>query len=292
MYHLTVIKLPSPPTLKHTITPDSDIRHVACLTVLSGRLFVLYWPNQHQIDVYDLETELRRQPSISINDMSGNTTGLASCVTNTAVYVSDTDGRKIYKIQLKRGDYQVSDWPVAGEPRRLSVNTDCNLLVACCDRINEYTTGGRLEKSILLNWLGGSQLLHAIQLTKSQFIVSLADDVVEVDNEGQLVVSYKKTGLLDSTSKAFFNRPVLAIDETNKCIFVADCGNDRIVLVNRSLKRGLEFDLASTVIKSLSTVYYDASCGRLFVGEGELVDIAGNNRVLVFDNVSNVADRF
>jgi DNA-binding beta-propeller fold protein YncE len=60
-------------------------------------------------------------------------------------------------------------------------------------------------------------------------------DVVEVDTKGRVVVSY--TNQLKSTTQHKFNVPRhLSVDKNNEFILVADTGNNRIVILNRSLK--------------------------------------------------------
>jgi 6-phosphogluconolactonase (cycloisomerase 2 family) len=67
-------------------------------------------------------------------------------------------------------------------------------------------------------------------------VTSLSYDVVEVDTKRrQVVVSY--TNQLKSTTQHKFSWPRhLSVDKNNEFILVADTGNNRIVILNRSLK--------------------------------------------------------
>jgi hypothetical protein len=115
-------------------------------------------------------------------------------------------------------------------------------------------------------------------------------DVVEVDVNGRAVVSY--TNQLQSTTRQKFSWPRhLAVDENNEYIFVADYDNNRIVILSRSrsLHCARELDVMSVYggLQSPSSLHFDESQGRLFVGE-----LIGQRRVLVFDGVREIAPSF
>jgi hypothetical protein len=161
------------PTLTQVISDDG--RSVVDVTSIDSRLFVLHSPSQQQIQVYDTKT-FKQQPALQVKHLSDDTSwcGLTSCGTNNCVYVSDTGKNTVYKVELS-GNNQVFSWRVDGEPYGLSINTACNLLVACClaYKIVEYTTSGSLVREICLK-SNDVQLwpLHAIQLTSDLFVVS------------------------------------------------------------------------------------------------------------------------
>jgi 6-phosphogluconolactonase (cycloisomerase 2 family) len=182
-------------------------------------------------------------------------------------------------------------------PCGLSINCACNLIVACYSdsKIQEYnTTSGSLVREISLK-LNDVVLrpFHAIQLlSNDQFVVSCCNvtsqpwsyDVVEVDTKRrQVVVSY--TNQLKSTTQHEFSWPRhLSVDKNNEFILVADTDNNRIVILNRSLKcDARELNVMMSVDGGLqrpSCLYFNSSQNRLFVGEW-----SGQCRVLVFDNV-------
>jgi DNA-binding beta-propeller fold protein YncE len=242
---------------------------------------------------------LKERQSIKLIGLSDDTSrsGLTSCVTNSRLYVSDWDRDAVYKVELSgiSANNEVSKWNVGRGPCGLSINTACYLIVACSvDRkIQEYnTTSGSLVREVSLD-LNDIKLrpLHAIQLTADQFVVSCrkvtdseSHDVVEVDTKRcQVVVSY--TNQLKSTPQDKFNDPRhLSVDKNNEFILVADTDNNRIVILNRSLKcdaRGLNGMMSvDGGLQWPSCLYFNCSQNRLFVGEFE-----GQCRVLVFDNV-------
>ena len=218
---------------------------------------------------------------------------------NVSDYYDDT----VYKVQLTV-DNKISKWSVGGGPRGLSINTACNLLVACYDdkKIQEYTTSGSLVREICLKSNDGKSLSprHVIQLTSGQFVVSCCevtygvDDVVELDANGQVLVSYRNQ--LQSTTKQNFSYPRhLAVDKNNEFILVADNCNNRIVILSRSLNcRAREFNVMSVDggLQYPRCLHFNESQGRLFVGEGSDLSGGGQRRVLVFDNVINIANSF
>lgn len=278
--------------LTHVI---SDRGEVTAVTSTESLLFVLRNPSQRRIQVYDATT-LKQQRSLQIKDLSNRTLcnyasvscGLTSCVTNDCVYVSDYRKDTIHKVELS-GDNEVFSWHVDGSPAGLSLNTACNLLVACyrATKIQEYTTRGSLVREICLKSNDGElRPLHAIHSTDDQFVVSCWNethrmhDVTEVDAEGRVVVSY--TNQLQSTTRHKFKDPrYLSVARNNEIILVADMLDNRIVILNRLLnccERELNV-MSVGGLQSPSCLHFDAEQNRLFVGEGPF----SQYRVLVFE---------
>jgi hypothetical protein len=106
--------------------------------------------------------------------------------------------------------------------------------------------------------------------------------MVELDTKGRVVVSY--TNQLQSTTQHKFNwQRRLSVDNNNEFILVADCHNNRIVILNRSLNcctRELNVMSVDGGLTQPSCLYFDTSQNRLIVG-----DWSGQSRVLMFDNV-------
>jgi hypothetical protein len=134
---------------------SDDDRQVRDVTSIDSRLFVLRCPSQQQIQVYDTKT-FKQQRALQVKLLSHDSSGLTSCVTNNCVYVSDpgplfSDKNTVYKVELSRNN-QVFSWCVDSWPQGLSINTACNLLVACfeANKIVEYTTSGSLVREICL----------------------------------------------------------------------------------------------------------------------------------------------
>jgi hypothetical protein len=281
----------SMPTLTHVFSDDD--RRVVDVTSIDSRLFVLRWPSQQHIAVYDAK-KFKQQRALQVKHLSDNTSlcGLTSCVTNNCVYVSDWDKSTVYKVALSGWFNQVFSWHVDGRPQGLSINAACNLLVTCLDsnKILEYTKSGSLVRAIRLK-SNDVELhpFHAIQLTSDQFLISCGDatsnvhDVVEVDPKGRVLVSY--TNQLQSTTQHNFNLPThVSFDKNNDFILVADMLNNRIVILNRTLNCcACELNVKSVDggLHGPSCLHFDTSQNRLFVGEW-----SGQCRVLMFDNVT------
>lgn len=290
----------STPALIHVINDDrrrafgllASSRHVVDVTSLDCRLFALRNPSRQQIEVYDTKT-FKQQGALQVKDLSDDTpsSGLTSCVTNNCVYVSDFYKHTVYKVELS-GSNKVHSWRVDSYPNGLSINRACNLLVACylAYKIQEYTANGSLVREIcILSNNVEFRPYHAIQLTSEQLVISGVnvtngeEDVVEVDTMGRVVVTY--TNQLKSTTQNKFSCPRrLSVDGSNECIFVTDCNNDRIVLLNRSLNccsRELNVMSVEGGLQVPSCLNFDSAQNRLFVGESKS---RGQSRVLVFDN--------
>lgn len=283
----------STPTLKHTIKDDGC--QVVDVTSTGNHLFVLREPSRQQIHVYETRT-LTKQQTIHVKGLSNNTqdSGLASDATNNCihVYVSDPSKDTVYKIDLS-DDRKVFSWRVGSQPCGLSINSSGNLIVACgvANKLQEYTTSGSLVREIrLVSNDVELRPCHAIQLTSGQFAVGCWNgklrpdavyDVIEVDKEGQVVVRY--TNQFQSTNQQFNLPRRLAVDRNNEYILVADCGNDRIVVLDRSLIF-CACDLKQTSddleLQKPSAIFLDETNNRLIVAES-----IGKCRVLVFDKV-------
>jgi NHL repeat len=266
------------------------------MTSIDSRLFVLHSPNEQQIQVYDTKT-FTQQQTLQVKGLGDDTSGsgLIACVTNKCLYVSDWSKYTVFKVELT-GKNKLSSWQVDRRPYGLSLNTICNLLVAChgANKIQEYTTCGLLVREICLR-VNDCDLYpyHAIQLASGQFVVGCSNgkwppdtvyDVVEVDTKGRVVLSYNYQ--LESTSQPKFNWPRrLSVVENNRHIIVTDCWNQRILILNRSMNccaRELDVSSVDGGLQRPTCLHFDESQNRLFVGESKLFSQC---RVLVFDNV-------
>lgn len=281
------------PQLISAVQPDNSElrRRILSVTSVDNRMFILCDPSKERIESYDtMSCQLLEKLNVAgLRDSGFN--GIKSCAANGCLYVNDYREDTIYRVSLA-DDRAVQTWQVDSRPSALSVNSDCNLLVTCelTDKIQEYTTNGTLVREVSVR-LNDTRLSpwHSIQLPGDRYAVAVrnesspgsatADDVVEVDSEGQVVVSYRQ--LLQSTSERLFKFPLhLAVDEKNDNIFVADCYNHRVVVFNRPSYCASEFR-ASFKEHRLSrplSLSFDKTNGRLYVGE-----YVKGGRVLVFD---------
>ena len=251
---------------------------VVDLTSFGDCLFVLLMPSQEEVKVYDIESFEEREP-IHVNGLKDGS-GLTSCIKNMCLYVSDNaeEHNAVHKIELTN-DNRIVSWTVGSRPSGLSINISCHLIVACNNNlaIQEYKPDGTFVREISLR----AKPIHAIQLTSGYFVVSCGwsnDDVVKVDSEGEVVVSYSHTIKSASPSLFSYQRRLIA-DEKHDCILVADCYHNRIVIISL-LKDSRVFKYGE--FAQPSCLYCDESRNLLVVG-----DLKG--RIFIFNSEKFIA---
>jgi len=274
---------------------------VAAVTSLGDDVFVAR-KESGRVEIYDARTftlrghfqfpkvTLALQISFTFHSNQINDdmlTGLAACPDNKCLYASCNHYDTVYRVELS-GSNAVNEWTVASCPRGLSVNSEHNLIVACCDanKLQEYTTHGSLVREICLQ-AGVTSPWHAIQLSTGDYVVSqrTSSGVVSVVGvDGQVVRSYGRSQTSDvGRMKCPTSLAVTMYDD----ILVADEGNNRILLINSSLGSIRELSLPGggrILIQEPRGLCLDESRGRLYVGE-----YGGEHRVLVFDGVTIVS---
>lgn len=274
-----------PAVLARVIAADGD-RRVTGLTLIRDRLFVLRWPNQQHIDVYDSATLAVQQAAIEVTGLSNcRRNCLSSDAHNNRLYVSDGYQNSVYKLQLSAAaDYTMTTkWKVDGRPRSLSVNRLNNVLVLCycryANKIQEYTSNGRLVRDIELDKTQVNFAISAVQLNSGHFVCSFhgpEHGVSVVDTNGRV--------LRHCTSTKFFWPRQLAVIDKKDTVLVADCDNDRIVMLDSSLSCSRDVPVPpGGGFQGPWCLFLDEPRGRLYVGEW------GGKRVIVVDNfnVSN-----
>jgi hypothetical protein len=279
------------PQLTYAVVRRGVDDQVVGVTVNNCRLFVLRYPNHQQIEVYDTTT-FKFQETMNIDGLSNDwSNGLTACVSNNCIYMNDYPQCTIHKVTLAADSRpEVIHWVVDDEPIGVSLNAERNLLIMlhAQTRLLEYSPNGSLVREIRLQ-LNDDKLFpfHAIQLTRDRFVVCLcerdishtmAEDVVEMNSEGLIIVVYKDQ--LQSTTRRHFDRPRhLAVDSRKDRIFVADRYNDRIVILSRSQNRAREFDASSYCSDLRPKCLHLDDCRqtpRLYVGDD-------HGHVFVFD---------
>jgi DNA-binding beta-propeller fold protein YncE len=288
----------STPILRFEVQAGRTDDAVVGLASMNNRLYILRLPCPQQIDVYDISSGTK-QDTLHVEELDEiGVIGFTCCETYNCLYYSCNRKNTVYKIELANNN-KVTSWAVGNWPEELSVNADRHLLVACFNAcmIQEFTTHGELVRVVSLR-SGDNKFhpFHAVQLTSGRLVVSgcYGDrpreyDVVEVDCEGRVDISYTDT--LTSTTKQKFMYPSqVLVDQKEENILVADCDNNRIVTLNRSKKvPAREFNAPSVeggLVKPWS-ICYDEAHNRLHVGEANWRNYS---RVFVFDNVINIAN--
>jgi len=190
----------------------------------------------------------------------------------------------VYRIDVRNSS--CSKWSVSGRPYGLSVTRkNNNVLVTLCSAkiIAEHTTDGQLIREIKLD-KSVDYVLHSVQLSSGQFVVchgSSQHRVCVVNEAGRVVKSYG--GQYGSDVGQLYCPVCLSVDSRDN-VLVADCINNRLVLLSVELKHlatVTEFSTAALsdlaeVSQSRDTgyqlsgplrVHVDEQNARLFVGD-------------------------
>ena len=182
------------------------------------------------------------------------------------LYVSGSEDKLIHRIQLT-GEIK-SSWTVDGTWLKLSMTKNGNVIVASGKpaKILEYTSNGTFVREIVVDridkYLVGLQ--HAIQLEGDKFLVCHTEKthhrVCIIDNTGTVIKCY---GGNEGSGMGQLNEPVYLAIGRNGSILVADCGNNRIVQLNKSLEYMKKF----TGFKLPIRLRLNSELGRLYVNE-------------------------
>ena len=251
------------------------------LTSVDHELFILLDRDDYQVAVYSIDDyQLLRHLNMLRIKPVGGLNGIASCVQHKCIYMPDDrsscvrryDLRSTFSATMKRiVGSPVSKWPVRGKPYGLSVTPSCNLLVTCqgepAKLVELSADRGRrvceiaLQSDIVYPW-------HSVQLTTGEFVVCHGYSsigfhrVCVVGDDGKVTHSYggrngSDVGQLDCPCH-------VAVDEDSQFIFVADYGNNRVVLLTPTL----EFVRYITErLLGPYRLYFHQSTRRLFVGQ-------------------------
>jgi len=201
-----------------------------------------------------------------------------SCDVINCLFVNDR--YRVYKVDLSTDNvinWRVDGWPISG----LSVNDACNVIVTCHDgnEIREYKPDGQLIHTIKLQESQVTWPLHAVQLAGSQLVVSHqgpANGVTLIDKQGQVTETYR-----NSKSTQLLNCPRCVSVTKNGSVLLVDCYNNRIVVLDASLKNAR--DLILPIDSGLNRpycFYFNESLCQLYVGETR------GKRVIICDNIS------
>jgi len=234
-----------------------------------------------KVDLYDAETFTlqRRLPVPGL----GRSYGLAACASNKCLYASDFCSDDVNRVDLL-GSNEVTKWSVGSRPAGLMVNSDKTVLVVIESerKLKQFTTHGRQLRTIQLQ-LRIELPRQAIQLTSGQFVISHMGDtqhrVCLVDDKEALVRSFGGT---PGSGLTKMNAPAgLARDEHGN-ILVADQDNNRLLVLDPALTSAREMTVSvDGGLKEPSSLWYDKSRGRLYVGERD------RKRVIIVDHLKD-----
>ena len=269
---------PSAPTVTHVIPGGAGVRGV---TSLGDDVFVVRHDRSQQVEVYD-DVTFTLQRRLSVPGL-GPSYGLAACASNKCLYASDYDNDCIHRVKLT-GSKAVMKWSVGQGPMGLTVNSAKNVVVVIQGerKLKEFTTHGTLLQTIQLQ--PNIEIpIGVAELTSGKFVISHIGRhhrVCLLDVQGAVVGSYGGAQGSDLTK---MNLPVcLAVDEHGN-ILVADENNNRLLVLDRSLTSAHEMSMSvDGGLKGPSSLWYDKSRGRLYVGEWR-----GRRRVIIIDHLTD-----
>jgi len=256
-----------------TITSNEEVRGV---TSLDNKLFVLRNAQRDQVDVYEKYDDYYGNPVEYYSVPGDHVWDITHNVGFGTVCISDYREREVYEVSLTDASL-VDTLRVDNELRGLSV-CNYNILVTCRHPsalvaldCRDLTINKKilLDETIDLPW-------HAVQLSTGNFAVchgsgtNMEHRVCTVDRSGRIIRSF---GSGSGSDKFQLNVPChLAVDE-NDFIFVADCLNERVVLLTPKL------NFVDYVIENMDSrpqrLYLDRNSKDLYVGKrnGDVVVI-------------------
>ena len=256
---------------------------MAASAILDDQLYITHSGVAEVVSVYDT-TSFQLLLQLTVPGLSAYPWGLATCSFSKHLYVSDYFNNCVYRVHLsettaiKHVTSQVTQWKVASHPRGLSVNSARNVLVAFWElkKVQEYTSTGTLVREISTN----REVWQAVELKSGILAIGqYQQGISTVSLDGQVINSYQ--------IQSRFDHRCMTVS-TCGCILIADAGNHSIHVVNPSLTDSRLLPLpVEPVIQDSWGLSLDQSRGRLYVGE-----CSGQNRILVFDNLTNVVAMF
>jgi len=239
---------------------------VVAVTSVDDELFVLLDArDNNQVCVYSINDYKQRRYLNVPQYKTDLASDMTSCVRHKCLYMSDPDNSCIHRYELASS--ATSKWSVPGKPFGLSVTPSGNLLVTCWGPnkpVELSVDSGESVREIALQ----SDIecpYHSVQLTTGPFVVCHSDDlhrVCVVGDDGKVTRSYG--GQYGSVVGQLKYPRHLAVDKDSQFIFVADTGNNRVLLLSPTL------EFVRYVIDGLSgphRLYVHQSTRRLFVGQ-------------------------
>jgi len=245
---------------------------VVGVTLVNDELFVLLERDVDQVAVYSINDYRRLRHLTMFEYRPDNHSDISSTSCKPySLYMSDFGNSCIRRYNL--ASFVPSKWPVRGRPRGLSITPSGNLLVAVEDGFHDgklvemRSDSGECVSEVALQsdiqWPR-----HAVQLAIGKFVVChgvigrFNSRVCVVGDDGKLERSY---GGQEGSDVGQLRWPShLAVDKDSQFIFVADTGNDRVVLLSPTL------ELVRYVSEGLpprpQRLHFHPSTRRLFVG--------------------------
>jgi len=264
----------------HTLPEGLPVRGV---TSLDNEIFLLRRKERDQVEVYDVIT-YRLQRCLTVPNARGFT-DMTSCEHYHCLYIGDHGVDCVHRLGVNGAARQ---WPVNDKPLGLSVNAAHNLLVTCTfvRKIKEFSSHGDLLRELTLPD-DIIHPLHTIQSCSGQFIVchGYGGDpfhrVRMISADGRHIV-HSHVGQPGSDIGQYNMPSHLAVDD-NKCVYVVDVFNRRVMLLSPTLNYIRQVVSSDKLKWEPDILYLDVQSRRLYVTDTEVKygeGIAG--RVVVF----------
>jgi len=247
-----------------------------------------------QVSIYDTTTfQVNRQ--LTFAGLGNALNGLAACATNNYLYISDSGNKNIHRVNLALASFDsLFKWNVEHNPGALSITRAGNILVTYAHQstVQEFTSTGSLVRTIADS---GNRLGQAVELIRVGALAAIWHDKNNNYRHGVFVT--KPSYIRYSPQPGVYNTDLkhsysvlrgprgLTLDGHGDYAIVADYGNN-IQVVHPSLMASRTLPLPLEV-KYPNSIVMDQSRGRLYVGED-----GGENRLLAFDNVTNLGALF
>jgi len=275
--HFVDMTTSSAPTVTHVIPGGAPVSGV---TSLGDDVFVVRNDNSEQVEVYDAVT-FTLQRRLSVPGL-GRSFGLAACAGNKCLYASDFDNDSVHRVELS-GSNALTNWSVGRHPVGPTVDSAKNVIVVIRDgrQLQQFTTHGTLLQTIQLQ-PDIDFPIQVVELSNGQLVINHTGAhhrVCLLDVNGAVVRSFGGTPGSDLTK---MKCPVgLAVDEDEN-ILVADRGNNRLLVLYRSLTSAREMPVSvDGGLKGPHSLWYDKSRGRLYIGE------LSGYRVIIIDHLKD-----
>jgi len=270
--------------IKKILTDDNV--QVLGVTSVEGELFVLLCRKTNPIAVYSINDYQLLRHLHPPGHSTYFSIDLTSCVRHRCLYMSDHGHQCIHRYDLDSSTwsdvswwFRRSKWQVRGQFWKvwgLSVTPSCNLLVICppASFVVGFESSPWSNELVVLSADSGQCVRqislqsdtewsrHGVQLTTGHYVVCRGHRVCIVDDDGTVTRSY---GGQCGSDVGQLNEPChLAVDEDSQFIFVADCGNNRVVLLSPAL------EFVRYISEGLSRPYrlhIHRATRRLYVGQ-------------------------
>ena len=251
------------------------------VAVLDNELYVAR-DRSNVIHVFDASAPLtspsscRRRLAVTSRDLPQQVRPLdvAACAETRSLYVSDAANGRVHRVDAATGRL-VASWRVDSRAWGVSVTAGGTVLVCCrgAALLCEYTSSGQLVRQVRLPD-DVAQPVHAVEV-RSLYVVSHYD--VEAEATGARVCLVDVSGAVrrDHGRLSQPHHLAVVVDHASSpgsspMIAVADCGNDRVKLLDAATLS--ELGVVDGVRRPHRLCVRD---GRLYVGQWD-------GRVLVF----------